>query len=173
MAQNRERTGVGKVAMSQVAEVAREVELKDIRVVSFAAEQRPELIGPKMDVRQGIDTETTADAEAGEIRVTARFTADALPLEQESADVAVRIAVTFELAYHCEAVEGLSEEALEAFGKINGVYNSWPYWREFVHSTTARMGLPPLIMPVFRLSDHLPAQSKQKPKEDTPSHKSE
>lgn len=161
MPEDKERTAVGKSAMSQVAEVAREIELKDIRVISFASEQRPELIGPKMDVRQGIDTETTADMEAGEIRVTIRFTADALPLEQESADVAVRIAVTFELAYQCEAVERLSDEALEAFGKINGVYNAWPYWREFVHSTTVRMGLSPLIMPVFRLSDHVPTRSEQ------------
>ncbi|MGC9454824.1 MAG: hypothetical protein ACP5HU_08150 [Phycisphaerae bacterium] len=163
MPEKKDTNKVGKAATSQVAEVAGKVELKDIRVISFAAEQSPELLGSRMDVRQEIDTETIGHAEAGEIRVKARLGADAVPLDQEPADVAVRITVTFELTYRCEAVGGLSDEALEAFGKINGVYNAWPYWREFVHSTTVRMGLPPLIIPVFRLSDHISAQNDQEP----------
>jgi hypothetical protein len=28
--------------------------------------------------------------------------------------------------------------------------NTWPYWREFVQSSFARMSLPPYILPVFR-----------------------
>jgi len=161
MPENTERTDEAKDRMAQVARVAKDVELKDIRVITFSAKQSPELIRGQMDVQQAVSTEATADAEAREIRVIARFTADAHPSGEQEGAVAVSVAVTFELAYESEVVEELSEDALDAFGAVNGVYNAWPYWREFIQNTTARMGLPPLIIPVFRLSDHLRVQREQ------------
>lgn len=35
----------------------------------------------------------------------------------------------------------------EAFARLNGIYHVWPYWREFVQSSSVRMGLPPLVFP--------------------------
>jgi preprotein translocase subunit SecB len=32
---------------------------------------------------------------------------------------------------------------------MNGIYNIWPYWREYVQTTTSRLGLPPLTLPVL------------------------
>ena len=43
-----------------------------------------------------------------------------------------------------------TREDLEAFCAMNGVFNAWPYAREFVQSSMARMNLPALVLPVMR-----------------------
>ena len=58
---------------------------------------------------------------------------------------------TFELAYELPHDETFSSEELQAFGQVNAVFNAWPYWRELVQTSLARMGMPPLTVPVFRL----------------------
>lgn len=40
---------------------------------------------------------------------------------------------------------------LDSFARINGIFNAWPYWRERVHAMTNDMGLPKLVVPVFRV----------------------
>ncbi len=59
---------------------------------------------------------------------------------------------SFKLFYHTDVLDSLDESIIEAFARTNGVYNAWPYWREFAQSMTSRMGLPPLTLPVFRLT---------------------
>jgi len=45
------------------------------------------------------------------------------------------------------------------FAETNGLYNAWPYWREFVQNTAARMSLPGLTVPVLRLGRSQPRPS--------------
>ena len=73
--------------------------------------------------------------------------------EQNSspADFFLRIEARFVVTYTVRSDDGLTEANFDAFGERNGIYNVWPYWREFVQSITARMGLPPLTVPVFRV----------------------
>ena len=40
---------------------------------------------------------------------------------------------------------------LQTFAEVNAVFNSWPYWRQLVHSTLPSMGVHKLVIPVFRL----------------------
>jgi hypothetical protein len=70
------------------------------------------------------------------------------------------IAATFIAEY--EMAEGFtpSTEDLNAFVNANAVFNCWPYWREYVHSTAARMNLPPLTLPFFRVRTPRPSRSK-------------
>ncbi|WP_169981208.1 hypothetical protein [Tautonia rosea] len=63
----------------------------------------------------------------------------------------VRISATFILFYRVDSYEGIEEENLEAFASMNGVFNAWPYWREYVQSMAVRMGLPPIVVPVHRI----------------------
>jgi len=71
------------------------------------------------------------------------------------------IAATFIAEY--EMAEGFnpSSEELHAFVNANAVFNCWPYWREYVHSTAARMNLPPLTLPFFRVRAPRPAKQKR------------
>lgn len=56
----------------------------------------------------------------------------------------------FELVYSLTAPTALDEACIQAFANVNGVFNSWPYFREFVQSASTRLGLPPLVVPVFQ-----------------------
>jgi hypothetical protein len=40
---------------------------------------------------------------------------------------------------------------LRAFARTNALLNSWPYWREYIQTITARAGLPPLIAPLLQV----------------------
>lgn len=71
---------------------------------------------------------------------------------KSDATASVAINVSFELTYRIPENMSTSDEELTEFARVNGIFNAWPYWREFVHASLARMGLPPLILPVYRLS---------------------
>ena len=45
----------------------------------------------------------------------------------------------------------MTDELFEIFEKVNLPLNTWPYFREFVQNSTVRMGLPPLVLPVFQV----------------------
>ena len=50
---------------------------------------------------------------------------------------------------------------LKAFGQINAVFNAWPCWRELVQAPLARMSLPTLTMPVFRVRPRDAAEANE------------
>ena len=43
----------------------------------------------------------------------------------------------------------MSDEFAGAFGKMNGIHNVWPYWREYVQSVSTRAGMPPVTLPLM------------------------
>ena len=58
---------------------------------------------------------------------------------------------SFSASYRCS--RQLSDEEVEAFSKNNVAYHIWPYWREYLQSTAARMGLKEGIeVPMYRIS---------------------
>lgn len=61
----------------------------------------------------------------------------------------IRISAAIELEYNLSGDALPNAREAECFAKINGVYNAWPYWREFVQHCTTRMGLPPLTLPLM------------------------
>ena len=80
-----------------------------------------------------------------------------LSLSDDDSELEPQLAISakFVLVYSIKSFEGIDEENIRAFAAINGVFNAWPYWREFVQSTTARMGLPkPITIPVYRLGEN-------------------
>ncbi len=56
-----------------------------------------------------------------------------------------------------------SEEQIGQFSEINGTYNVWPYLRELVSSVMSRMGVPGVMVPLWRAPKHLPP--KEQPSE--------
>jgi len=62
------------------------------------------------------------------------------------------IGAKFELIYTVPPGIEPSEGEIDAFANTNALLNVWPFWREFVHSSINRMGLPPLTLPLFRMA---------------------
>lgn len=71
----------------------------------------------------------------------------------------LKIRAMFALVYEAKDLSELSDKAFDSFGHANGVYNAWPYWREFVQNVTTRMGLPSLTIPVFRIVSQPPKKA--------------
>jgi preprotein translocase subunit SecB len=93
------------------------------------------------------------DVESGHVFVKPTFVLSASREGRE--DAMLSIEASFVLFYTINSFDGIEDENLEAFSVTNGVYNAWPYWREFVQSTTARMGINrALILPVYRVGEN-------------------
>ena len=86
----------------------------------------------------------------GCLRIETTFTMEVHSANDEE-QLQAEIRATFELSYRIPTEEDFSSEQLKAFGQNNAVFNAWPYWRELVQSSLARMSMPTLTVPVFRV----------------------
>jgi len=112
--------------------------------------------GPAVDVRHSAD----ATLQFGtNVRALVRFALDATEARAKRPRRVFWLKASFELVYKVPPTPEPSPEALRAFSQTNAVFNAWPYWREFVQNMTARMNLPPLTLPLFRVA---PATSELK-----------
>ena len=88
--------------------------------------------------------------EDGSLRIETAFAMEVSSASDEET-LQAEIRGTFELSYKVPADESFSSEELDAFGQVNAAFNAWPYWRELVQASLARMSMPILTVPVFRL----------------------
>lgn len=65
--------------------------------------------------------------------------------------VQVKIYGTFELSYRVPDKSKFSAGELDEFGRVNALFNAWPYWREYVQGSLARMSMPGYTIPVLRV----------------------
>lgn len=71
--------------------------------------------------------------------------------ENEDAENKIKLDAIFQLSYMIPENVKLKQAEIESFSDINAVFNAWPYCRELVQTQLARMGCPPIIIPLFRL----------------------
>jgi len=109
------------------------------------------------EIADSINVKTSTEAavvkEPGDnssLRVETTFTMEVRSASDEE-KLQAEIRGRFELSYEVPGNESFSPEELEGFGHVNAVFNAWPYWRELVQTSLARMAMPPLTVPVFRL----------------------
>ena len=87
----------------------------------------------------------------GSLRIEATFKLEVHGADDDDRPQA-EVRAAFELSYRIPGDEHFSSEELAAFARTNAVFNAWPYWREFVQASLARMSMPALTVPLFRLS---------------------
>ena len=64
--------------------------------------------------------------------------------------IKLSISASFRVVYSLEPnLKQLTEDEIQKFGRFIATANAWPFWRELVQSTTCRMGLPPLLLPLL------------------------
>src|SRR6266566_2163153 len=139
-----------KELSEKVRAVSDRIQILEVRLLECRSEQKHSNNELPRRITTNIDVDTHFDASSLRLSVYPRFLL--LVKEQNTApeDFFIRIEARFVVSYAVRSEEGLTQDNFDAFGERNGIYNVWPYWREFVQSTTARMGLPPLTLPVFR-----------------------
>ena len=68
---------------------------------------------------------------------------------QEDERQLFKVEAAFAAIYVVDGDDPIDDATLEAFAQMNGVYNCWPYWREFLQSSTTRMGITPVTLPLI------------------------
>lgn len=64
---------------------------------------------------------------------------------------AFRIECTYHVRYDVSKTFTISPDHVSAFKNGNAIFNTWPYFREYLQDSMQRMGLPPVIAPFLRL----------------------
>lgn len=157
--------------LALAAKVARHVELRDVGLVHLDATLHTPLEQAlkALPWEAGIEKATTFrfDAATNVLHVEAELDLKVRPGKggKKTRDPLVSVRCTLGLDYLFRAKGAPEGEELqrhfESFSTLNGTYNAWPYFREIVQSTIARMGLPPLTLPVYRVA------AASKPKTDS------
>lgn len=157
-----------KTPLELALTVSDRIELESVRLMSCNCEQL-QLVGPGPKNFE-IEKKSTSGMDKGTKRVfvTIDFVLKTFETGADNKEPFVVIQASFLLIYNADTLEGITEEAVELFGSTNGIFNAWPYWREFVQNTTMRMTLPPLTIPVFRI---FAPKEPEKPKKKVVSKK--
>lgn len=128
----------------------RRIVLSNSRITRLAHPDT-EVGGHALHVLIGTDkVQVTRAEDPKKFLVAVFFTLSASRKDDPEAEPVGTIDATFSLSYLLDTDEHIGDENLEAFAKINGVFNAWPYWREFVQNSTSRLGLPAVTVPIFR-----------------------
>ena len=145
----RRSRGSTPTGMDLAAPVSERVEVMEILLAESMAKRGAirDRLPSKLTMSVNVETEARKDEKM--VCVRPRFIVSAKHDEVDDEEF-MRIEAQFLLRYRVPSFEGLKKANIEAFGELNGLYNAWPYWREFVQSMTVRMGLPPLTIPVYR-----------------------
>ncbi len=129
--------------------LASKVEIGGVRLLASNVKSNLDENPGSLQVGFAFGTETKVNRENNGILVHAHLKVEATSNGDTPDNVRLHIAAKFALNYTASSLDGVSDESLDAFGKVNGIHNVWPYWREYVQSTVGRLGLPPLILPIL------------------------
>jgi|SRR5580693_267073 hypothetical protein len=132
------------------------VQLEDVRLVQAAARTsiRSRVEAGEVELSAQHSAKASQGIRNGVFYVIAAFDLRITSVKAEATEpkkTPLYLKVEYELRYRVPGDFKASKAELASFAKFNGVYNAWPYFREYVQTTTQRMNLPPVIMPVFRI----------------------
>ena len=103
---------------------------------------------PSKNVKLELTAESGVDEPNKKLAVKAAFDMS-VHSEGDESD-SLKLNCVFLLLYDLDSVDGLSEDKVVAFTQWIGMNNAWPYVREFVQNMTMRLGLPPLVIPLYK-----------------------
>ncbi len=139
--------------MKRVGAASRLFELHEIRFVDCSFSYAAKKNGPDGDLRIGIaEQEVALDEKLLHVSMRFEFRAPS-PYKDDPVDGEKRVSIRakLEVEYVPQPDRGaIDKDEAEVFGRVNGIYNSWPYLREYVQSSLVRLGLPPFELPLLR-----------------------
>ena len=139
--------------MIDLSRIVSVIEIESVRLCEAHCRSavHPSEIGDAIIVKTSCETAVVKEpGEDGSLRIEVAFAMEVRSASDEE-KLQAEIRGTFGLSYKVPDDEGFSIEELDAFGQGNAVFNAWPYWRELVQTSLARMSMPLLTVPVFRL----------------------
>ncbi|MDI6766122.1 MAG: hypothetical protein QME52_04790 [Bacteroidota bacterium] len=99
------------------------------------------------DLEIGIRDESHFEQEKeGVINILQRYELDARKPKSKSRYI--QISLTFLVRMNCK--EPFTEDFFSIYKEVSLQLNTWPFFREFVHSMTSRMNIPPMTLPLLK-----------------------
>jgi preprotein translocase subunit SecB len=146
----------GGVDLRAVSRVSRNIDLRDIRVIELAAACTPAPDGT-MEPQITFDCEGTL-VSPEQLNVACAYTLTANAAGVTAANVRVMYLLVYQVTGNAP-----TERDVEQFANVNGVYHSWPFLRQLLFDLTAKMGLPPLTLPVFQVLNRTETEKAEEP----------
>jgi len=165
-----------KTDLDLAIQVSDRVQLETVRLMSCDSKQMYLVGSGQKSFKIERTTESRMDEGTNRVFVLANFTLTTFETGTNDEKPFAVIKAVFLLVYQTDSLQGITKKIVDLFGQTNGIYNAWPYWREYVQNTIVRMGLPPLTIPVFRLfapkqpktpKKKVAAKTKSSPKKKT------
>jgi preprotein translocase subunit SecB len=152
--------GVENLDMEAVARVAQKAVLKEICLFDAKINREPVSLSPDaLTIEHQCSTKIIPSQKNDDVLLVL-CTFRVAAFRRKSPDkIIMSIEATFCASYVLRPLADFKSEDIEHFSKINPIYNTWPFWREFVHSMTTRMGFPALTVPLLKI---MPKKSAMK-----------
>jgi len=129
------------------------VQIGGVRLVEANAKTRvrsvKELGDATLNLTYGARVLAPPDSK-GVFFIRAHMDAKVISDQDPKAEPYVEVGVGLELRYRLPVGFEASKDELRAFAQVNGVFNAWPYFREIIQTASARMDLPPIVIPLYR-----------------------
>ncbi|MCD4830595.1 MAG: hypothetical protein K8R02_02160 [Anaerohalosphaeraceae bacterium] len=141
------------VDLELAIQISDQIELKEVRLLESSCSQQQVFVqGEKQfDINRTVRVEVDMDSKNIMVFPTFELKGYSESEALKQNNPFLNIKAVFLLVYQAKDLSNFNQKAFDSFGQANGIYNAWPYWREYVQNTTSRMGLPVLTVPVFRV----------------------
>lgn len=140
------------------------VRIADVSLVDCRAYRRGD---PGDSLRLGLSRSARGERspDGGGVLAQVRFLLEGRLKGSEGGESSLVIEATYQAVYSTPKELETSKAALDLFANTNATFNLWPYWREFVQTTGARMGVPGLTVPTYRVEEAFtgPGTAKRAP----------
>jgi preprotein translocase subunit SecB len=146
--------GKKEISFASAVKVSDRVNLQSVKLLACNCKQKPKCPSGQKTFDMEGNSRFEVDREKNRIEVFIRFALNAFgeETERKKENSFLNIEATFLILYSINNLADLDDAAFRSFAEMNGTYNAWPYWREFVQNITGRMELPTLTVPVFRIA---------------------
>jgi len=134
--------------LAKAAKVGEASGLCEVRLVSQEVRLGP-LEGITVS-RIGHQCRVMRDAQNSKGVVEAAFAFELLKDKDTEPQTFIR--AVFALGFNVNELDSFSDDEIQAFGEVTGSVISYPFFRELLYSTLSRMGLPPIVLPSFRIA---------------------
>lgn len=139
-----------EAVMKRVSQAQRYFELSQVRFVEFRASYDVKPDGEDLALRIGIDDQSV-ELQNDVLLTRMRFEFRGPSPFEEEKDRLVDVSATVRVEYFQPEDRGdIDQSEADVFARVNGIYNAWPYLREYVQTSLVRLGLPPFELPLLR-----------------------
>lgn len=135
-----------KLSPEEYRKILEGIELLDISMVEAKVNVNKDQTQPgELQINIKDDKEYKLQ-ENGVVDIRQRYELDARKLKSKSRYL--QIAATF--LVRLRSKEEFTADFYDIYKEVSLPLNTWPFFREYLHSNTARMGIPPLTLPLLK-----------------------